>query len=214
MVQAMRLPAFLRFLAPRLDTWKAESLGAYGHLRVVRAAHGRSDVVYDGKNFLLDQGLTATRDVLIGASGGGRSGSIFRMAIGDGGCPAGQLFSPKQPDVTWPSRTGLYHEVLRQDVSVFDRPTAFSMRFTSSFNSAEVDVSSYSLASRVVNEAALIFGDGVLAVGGDKRQINKVPADLADSDEVAVSVRTFKSTSFEPTDNVVLTVTWTLSVVR
>jgi len=210
----MELPPFLRFLAPALKARLREDVRAHGHLRVERIAHGEHEVIYDGKNFILDQGLKATRDVLIGANGGGRSGAIFRMAIGDGGCPAGQLFSPRQPDATWPNRSGLYHEVLRQDVSVFTSPTAFSMRFVGSFNSADVAPSSYSLPSRVINEAALILGDGVLTVGGDKRQVNKVPPDAADPDEKVMSVRTFKSTSFDPADNVVLTVTWTLSVVR
>lgn len=210
----MGLPSFLRFLAPVLDARVQEDVHARGHLRVERSARGRSELVYDGQNFILDQGLTATRDLLVGPNGGGRSGSIFRMAIGDGGCPAGQLFSPKQPDATWPSRAGLYHEVIRQDVSVFTTPTAFSLRFVGSFNSADVDPTSYSLPSRVINEAALILGDGLLTVGGDKRQINKVPPEAADPDETVMSVRTFKSTSFDPSDNVVLTVTWTLSVVR
>lgn len=210
----MELPSFLRFLAPALEAWVQEDVRPHGHVRVVRTARGRSEVVYDGKNFILDQGLTATRDVLLGTGGGGRSGAIFRMAIGDGGCPAGQLFSPRQPDSTWPGRKGLYHEVLRQDVSVFTAPTAFSMRFVGSFNSADVDPSSYSIASHVINEAALILGDGVLSVGGDKRQVNKIPPDVSDADETVMSMRTFKSTSFDPGDNVVLTVTWTLSVVR
>jgi hypothetical protein len=136
------------------------------------------------------------------------------MAIGDGGTPAGQLFSPKQPDSSWPGRTALYHEVIRQDVSVFSKPTLTSMRFVGSFNSADIDPTSFSLADRVINEAALIIGSGVLAVGGAKKQVNKIPADVVAADEKIMSVRTFKSTSFDPIDNVVLTVTWTLSVVR
>jgi len=210
----MGLPPFLRFLAPVLGPLLQEDLRAYGQLRVERRQDGREEVVYDSKNFILDQGLTAARDVLIGPNGGGRTGSVFRMAIGDGGCPAGQLFSPKQPDSSWPGRTGLYHEVLRQDVSVFATPTPFSMRFVGSFNSADVDGSSFSLPTRVINEAALVIGDGILAVGGDKRQINKVPPEAVDADETAMSMRTFKSTPFDPTDDVVLTVTWTLGLVR
>jgi hypothetical protein len=88
------------------------------------------------------------------------------------------------------------------------------MRFVGSFSSADVDPSSYSLPSRVINEAALIIGNGVLSVGGAKRQVNKAPPDSLDPTETAMSVRTFKSTSFDPLDNVVLTVTWTLSVLR
>jgi hypothetical protein len=110
------------------------------------------------KNFILNRGLAATRDALIGPAGGGFVGSFYRMAIGDGGCPAGQLFSPRQPDSTWPGRTGLYHEVIRQDISVLTRPTPNSMRFVGSFNSGDIDPSSYSVADRVINEAALKGG--------------------------------------------------------
>ncbi len=211
----MALPRFLQFLAPLLDRSSGEDVRAHGHVRVEKWCRGALvDVVYDGKNFIVDQGLSATRDALIGPAGGGFTGSIFRMAIGDGGCPAGQLFSPRQPDATWPVRTGLYHEVLRQDISVFSRPNATSMRFIGSFSSADVDPTSYSLSSHVINEAALIIGNGALTVGGAKRQVNKVPPDAVDPSEVVMSVRTFKSTSFDPIDDVVLTVTWTLSVVR
>jgi hypothetical protein len=216
----MGLPPFLRFLAPilgREDSLRGGEaiLRPRGHVRVEKWRDGQLlEVVYDGKNFVLGQGLSATRDALIGPSGGGFVGSFYRMAIGDGGCPAGQLFSPKQPDSTWPGRTGLYHEVLRQDISVFTRPTANTMRFVGSFNSVDVDPTSYSLPNRVINEAALIIGNGILTVGGRKQQINRVSPDVPGSDERVTSVRTFKSTSFDPVDNVVLTVTWTLSVVR
>ena len=211
----MGLPPFLRFLAPVFGLPAHEDLHASGHVRVEKWCRGRLvEVVYDGRNFIVDQGLSATRDALIGQNGGGFVGSIYRMAIGDGGCPAGQLFSPKQPDASWPGRTGLYHEVLRQDVAVFSRPTPTAMRFVGSFNSVDVDPTSFSLPSRVINEVALIIGNGVLSVGGAKKQINKVPPDAPGADEKVMSVRTFKSTSFDPGDNVALTVTWTLSVVR
>lgn len=211
----MELPAFLKFLSPALRLSTLDDLHASGHVRIEKWRDGvLVKVVYDGKNFILDQGLSATRDILIGPNGNGFVGSVSRMSIGDGGCPAGQLFSPKQPDSTWPARKGLYHEVLRQDISVFTTPTPSSMRFVGSFNSVDVDPSSFSLTDRVINEAALIIGNGVLTVGGRKQQINKTPPDVAGADERVTSVRAFKSTSFDPVDNVVLTVTWTLSVVR
>jgi hypothetical protein len=93
-------------------------------------------------------------------------------------------------------------------------PTASSMRFVGSFNSVDVDPTSFSLTDRVINEAALIIGNGVLTVGGRKQQLNKAPPDSAEADERVTSIRAFKSTSFDPVDNVVLTITWTLSVVR
>lgn len=211
----MRLPRFLEFLRPRLERPREEvdGLKLHGHLRVERQARGRRpEVVYDSKNFIVDAGIEAVRDILIGVNGGGFAGSIFRMAIGDGGVPIGELFNPKVPDATWPARTELFHEVIRQDISVFQTPTTASMRFVGSFNSIDVDPSSYSLVDRVINEAALIAGDGVLTVGGDQVQPNKVPPDAIDADEIMVSMRTFRSVSFDPSEDVTITVTWTITI--
>jgi len=211
----MKLPAFLKFLAPLFRDEFLEAQRLKGWLRIETRKNGVVvDVPYDGPNFIVDLGLTSARDVLIGTNGAGFSGSLFRMAIGDGGCPAGQLFSPKQPDGTWPAKTALFHEVLRQDISAFSKPTSSSMRFVGSFDSTVVDPTSYSLSERVINEAALIIGDGVLTVGGDKKQINKVPPDTVDPDEKLFSMRTFKSTPFSYTEDVTITCTWTITVVR
>jgi hypothetical protein len=208
----MRLPPFLRFLKPRIEPGR-DGLGLVGHIRVERQAlGGELELVHDSKNFIVDAGISAIRDVLIGVNGGGYYGSIFRMAIGDGGTPPSELFNPKLPDATWPARTSLYHEVLRQDISVFTTPTPSSMRFVGSFNSVGIDPTGYSLAAKVVNEAALIIGDGVLTPGGDKKQVNKTVPDVVDSDEVMMSTRTFKSTSFDDAEDVTITVTWTITV--
>lgn len=208
----MRLPPFLRFLEPLFGP-SEDRLRFRGHLKVERQVKGGPlELVYDGKNFIVDVGITGVRNILIGAAGGGFTGSIFRMAVGDGGTPPAELFNPKLPDATWPARTGLFHEVIRQDISVFTTPTAASMRFVGSFNSIDVDPTSFSLAAKVINEASLILGDGVLTVGGDKTQINKVPADTADADEVMLSQRTFKSASFDPAEDVTITITWTITI--
>lgn len=211
----MRLPPFLRFLAPRVGP-QQDVLRFKGHLLVHRQVPGGPlELIHDSKNFIVDAGITGVRDILIGAVGGGFTGSIFRMAVGDAGTPPGELFNPKLPDATWPARTGLFHEVLRQDITVFETPTTTSMRFGGSFNSTDVDLSSFSLTDRVLNEAALILGDGVLTIGGDKRQINSslgAPIDEVDSDELMFSTRTFKSASFDPTENVTITLTWTITV--
>lgn len=213
----MRLPKFLKFLEPRLETHESdvnlEGMRFQGHVKIERQVPDKSnELIYDSKNFIVDAGLTGIRDILIGVIGGGFVGSIFRMAIGDGGTPAGELFNPKIPDATWPARIGLFHEIIRQDISVFETPTTTSMRFVGSFNSTDTDSSSFSTADRVINEASLILGDGVLTVGGDKKQINKVPPDSADADEVMFSTRTFKSASFDPSEDVTITVTWTITV--
>jgi len=211
----MNLPPFLKFLAPKLRAIKPEpkpeGLRFQGHIRVERqVGSGPLELIHDSKNFIVDVGLTGVRDILIGVAGGGFQGSIFRMAVGDGGTPPGELFNPKPPDASWPARTGLYHEVIRQDISVFETPTTSSMRFVGSFNSADVGLPSFSLADLVINEAALIIGDGVLTVGGDKKQINN--GDSADLDELMFSTRTFKSASFDPAEDVTITITWTITV--
>jgi len=211
----MNLPPFLEFLAPkfRRDQQRPEGFSLEGHIRVERQVKGGPlELVHDSKNFIVDAGVTGIRDVLIGPNGGGFTGSIFRMAIGDGGTPPGELFNPVLPDATWPARTELYHEVLRQDITVFDTPTPQSMRFVANFDSPDVDPTSYSLVDRVVNEAALIIGDGVLTVGGDKKQVNKTPADTVDADEIMVSTRTFKSASFDANEDVTITITWTITI--
>jgi hypothetical protein len=216
----MRLPPFLRFLEPKLRREEhlsgaaiaaPDGLSFRGHIRVERrAAGGPLQLVHDSPNFIVDAGVTAIRDALIGVNGGGFLGSIFRMAIGDGGVPAGELFNPKLPDATWPARTALYHEMLRQDIDVFTTPTAASMRFVGSFNSMDITPTSYSLADRVVNEAALIIGDGTLTVGGDKKRVQD--GDTVDADEIMLSTRTFKSASFDEAEDVTISITWTLTV--
>lgn len=208
----MPLPRFLRFLSPLREH---EGFSLLGHIRVERQARGEpTQLIHDSKNFIVDGGLTAVRDLLIGTNGGGLSGSIFRMAVGDGGTPPAELFNPKLPDVSWPARTALFHEILRQDISVFSRPTSSSMRFVGSFQSIDVDPTSFSLSARVINEAALIIGDGVLTIGGDKTQVNKTPPDAIGADERMMSMRTFKSASFDPAEDVTITIYWTITIAK
>lgn len=206
----MRLPPFLRFLQPKYS----DGLAIRGHIKVERISSLGTEIVHDGKNFIVDDGISAMRDVLIGGNGGGFAGSIFRMAIGDGGTPVGNLYTPKPVDPLWPARTSLFHEILRKDIDTFSRPTDASMRFVCSFNSVDVDNSSYSLAERVINEACLVIGDGVLTGGGDKKQVNKTPPDTLDGDERMVSMRTFKSASFDSAETITITVTWTLTIAK
>jgi hypothetical protein len=211
----MRLPSFLRFLEPRVKPPR-DGLKFRGDIRVERQVKGGElELIHESKNFIVDAGVSAIRDILVGVNGGGFYGSIFRMAVGDGGTPPAELFNPYLADATWPARTALYHEVLRQDITVFTTPTTASMRFVGSFNSVGVDPTSYSVAAKVINEASLIAGDGVLTGGGDKKEINRIDPpgpDVADPDEVMVSTRTFKSASFDPAEDVTITITWTITI--
>ena len=221
----MRLPPFLRYLgvgrAGAADlalnhSRPDEGFALQGHLRVERQARGGPlELVHDSPNFIVDAGMTAVRNMLLGDAGvaaGGFLGSLHRMALGGQGVPAGELFNPKLPDSTWPARTTLFHEIIRQDITAFTSPTDFSARFASSFNSLDMvgHEASYPWTDRVVNEAALIIGDGVLTVGGDKKYLND--GDSADSDEVMFSMRTFNSASFDSGEDITITVTWTITV--
>lgn len=213
----MKLPAFLRFLEPRPK--QPDGLSVLGHIRVERTADGVTELVHDSKNFILNVGLAAIADVLIGTGGGrpGIAGSIFRMAVGDGGTVPGDIFNPKLPDASWPARTSLFHEVLRKDIDTFTKPTDNSIRFVTNFNPSlpsPIDDSSYSLPDKVINEAALIIGDGVLTVGGDPKEVNKVPPDIVDPDETLVSMRTFNSASFDNGEDVTISITWTMTVAK
>jgi hypothetical protein len=187
-----------------------EKLKAY--LRIeVRDRNGRLlDVPCDDKNFIVDLGLQRAIEILAGDLWI-PARRIFRMALGDQGAVIGSPFTPKVPDATWPARTGLFHEVTRRDIGSFSHPTTKSARFSTTFNSSAVDVSSFSSLPNIVSEAALIIRDPTGAPFADT-QINKAPPDVLDPSESMFSMRTFKSTPFDPADAVVLTAMWTVFI--
>lgn len=187
-----------------------EGLTFRGEIRLeFKDKEGNIINVIEDKNFIVDLGLERVVDILSN-SGGTYSGyRIFRMAIGDDGAVTGQPFVPKVPDATWPARTGLFHELIRQNIDTVTQPTAKSMRFLTSFDSADIDNTSYSSSPKVVNEASLIISDGT-ATG--QQQINKTPPDTPGASETLFSIRTFKSQSFDPADTLTLTVAWTIFV--
>ncbi len=162
----------------------------------------------EDKNFIVDLGLESVIDILEGTTTTAAVGNrIYRMAIGDDGTLTGQPFVPKVPDATWPARTTLFHEVLRQSRDTATQPTSTSMRFVTSFASADVTLSSYTSSPPVVNEAALIISDGTQTT---KDQIPQ--GYTPDSSESIFSIRTFKSQPFDPADTLTLTITWTIFV--
>jgi len=167
--------------------------------------NGRIVQVIEDKNFIVDLGHELVVDILSGTV----SSKIFRMAIGDQGTISGQPFVPKAPDATWPARTGLFHELIRQNNNVPTQPTSKSMRFLNSFQSANIDTTSFSTSPRVVNEAALIISSGSET---GRQQVNKTPPDSLDPSENMFSIRTFKSQPFDPADTLTLSVAWTIFV--
>jgi len=167
--------------------------------------NGKIIRVIEDKNFIVDLGHELVVDILSGSVGS----KIFRMAIGDQGTVSGQPFVPKTPDATWPARTGLFHELIRLNNGTPTQPTSKSMRFLASFQSANIDTTSFSTSPRVVNEAALIVSSGSET---GRQQINKTPPDPLDPSENLFSLRTFKSQPFDPSDTLTLSVAWTIFV--
>jgi len=208
----MNLP-FLKYLKPLFgskDCFEPEPLRLHGHILVEhQVGDGPKRVVVDDRNYIVAAGVTAARDILMGPNGA-LEGGIFRMAIGDNGTEPGQLYTPKIPDASWDARTSLYHEVYRNDIAAFSTPTYNSMRFVGTFNSTGIADASYDLSAQVINEAALIAGDGALTAGGDPKQHGTG----VDADEVMFSTRTFNSVPWGNGDDITITITWTISVIK
>ena len=162
--------------------------------------------VLESKNFIVTVGLEAIVDIMEGTNAGH---SIYRMAIGDGGALSGQPFVPKTPDATWPALTDLYHEVIRKNIDTPDQPTSTSMRFVTSFQSANIDVTSFSSSPYYINEASLIVSDRTQT---GSQQINKSTPDSVGATEKMLSIRTFKSQPFDPADLLTLSLAWTIYV--
>lgn len=160
------------------------------------------------KNFIVDLGLEAVIDILEATTTTSSIGNrIYRMAIGDDGTLTGQPYVPKVPDATWPAKTTLFHEVLRQSRDTATQPTSKSMRFVTSFASADITPSSFTSSPYVINEAALIISDGTQTTK------DEIPQGYTpDSSESIFSIRTFKSQPFDPADTLTLTVAWTIFV--
>jgi len=182
-----------------------DGLSFRGEIKLEFFNNGKLINVIEDKNFVLDLGHELVVDILSGTV----SSKVFRMAIGDGGTLTGQPFIPKAPDATWPSLTALFHEMIRKNIDTVSQPTVKSMKFLSSFASADIDASSFTSSPKSVNEAALIISSG-LETG--KQQINKTFPDTLDPSENLFSIRTFKSQPFDPADTLTLSITWTIFV--
>jgi hypothetical protein len=169
--------------------------------------YGRLINVIEDKNFIVDLGLETVIDILSNAASSYDGHKIFRMAIGDDGSLTGQPFVPKVPDATWPARTGLFYEVMRQNIGTVSQPTTTSMKFVTSFASADITPASFSSSPPVLNEASLIISDG--SQSGAAR--DEIPQGYTPtSDEKMFSIRTFKSQAFDPADTLTLTISWTI----
>jgi len=193
----------------------SEKFSLKGHVRIeVRDRTGRLiDVPYDGENFIVDGGKQAVIQQL-GQFFETDRRAMRRMSLGDQGAILGSPFTPKVPDVSWPARTQLFHELGRKNIGSFLFPTTKSVRFVTSFLSSDFDDTSYSALPRICSEASLYIGNPDLVADPITGLIqpNKVGPDPIPVDDVMFSTRTFKSVPFDPLDAVTVTVTWTIFI--
>lgn len=134
--------------------------------------------------------------------------SLARLCIGDSGADSATLLVPKPLDAT---RTGLFHEVWRQDFdspagvpSGLIRPAPNTLRSTTTVLSATIPPANFygPNGGAYINEAGLVlsvpgeFANGVIGIG-----------------EVQLTHKTFKSFPFDPALSMSATIQWDIYIV-
>lgn len=171
--------------------------------------HGVKVLDYqDYKNIVFNQG----KDRVIESLTTGFIRVIARMAIGDRGTLPSDSTVPKVPVATM---TELYNEVYRADVDTtvlnIGTPTVHEVKFIKIFSAADVPITAFSnQANPVVNEAALIMCD--LLSGNPLPRPAVAYPDTNDADEVAFSMRAFKSIPFEAANDISITIRYTIFI--
>jgi len=185
-------------------------VGIYGYVELeVHDKNGKLIHKEEGENVVLDRGkeeiMYLLRDNVWGLGGdreiAGTVKSIARLAVGDGGADPGSLLTPKTLDKT---RTTLFYEVWRQDVTSMAHPTSHSLRTTTDVLSAGVATASFNPANGgyYANEAGLV-------ISRPGHFITSVP----EAGEILFTHKTFKSFPFDPTLAITATFKWTIYIV-
>lgn len=162
----------------------------------------------DYKNIIFNQG----KDRVIESVTTGFIRVIARMAIGDRGTLPSDSTVPKVPVATM---TSLYNEVYRSDVDTtvlnVGTPTIHEVKFIKIFSAVDVPITAFSnQANPVVNEAALIMCD--LLSGNPLPRPAVAYPNTNDADEVAFSMRAFKSIPFEAANDISITIRYTIFI--
>lgn len=193
-----------------------DHLGLKGQVEIL-VYHGRKLVDFqEAHNLIFYQGHSEIIRTL-GSNNPTKSRVIARMAIGDQGTDPADATVPKTTTPDLPSVTGtsgLYHEIYRKDIEsrIFTYSSTANTnqcRFVTTFAASDVPLSSFSNPSQPrVNEVGLVLIDPV-AVSGPIRADVAAPA-TPPSDEVVMSIRTFKSVPFEASNDVTVTIRYTI----
>jgi hypothetical protein len=192
-----------------------DKLGLKGKVEIFAYRNGELFDYQEQHNIILYQGNTEIIRTLSTVSPSTAPRIINRMCVGDQGTIPSDPTVPKVPTKDLPTligTRGLYHEVYRKDVD--SRTITLSgavneCKFIATFDAADVALSAYSNPSQPrVNEVGLVIIDPVSA-GGLVRSPVTAP-DAPPTDEVIMTIRTFKSIPFESANDVTVTIRYTI----
>lgn len=170
---------------------------------------------FSRKNIIVNAG----KDAVIRSLTTGNILSLVRMSVGDrGAIPS----DPTVPKVPVPTMTTLYNEVYRADAEAImlnvGTPTIHEVKLVKTFSAAgpdKIPITAFSNQSKpVLNEVGLILMDPSMPpplprppVVGPYTPLNQPPAD-----EVLFSIRTFKSVPFEESNDMSVTIRYTIFI--
>lgn len=186
-----------------------DGLGLRGRVKIL-VRHGAKLVdIIEGDNIILGQGDAEVIKTLSTISPSTLPRIINRMAIGDQGTiPA----DPLVPKVPVKSDTGLFKETFRKDIDsriITATGTTNETEFVANFDSNNVALTAFSNPSQPrVNEVGLVIIDPTAPSGVSRTDVTAPTT--PPSDEVVMSLRTFKSVPFEVANDVNITVRYTI----
>lgn len=160
----------------------------------------------EDKNVILDNGkyklMDIMRDLAANKEIGGTTMSLCRFSIGDGGAEPATLNIPKATDK---SRTTIYNEIRRMDITTHSKPVQNAIEFQVDILADDLVPGDFNAANggEYVNEAGL-----VLSITGSLTTGNPSTPGTTDLAEVPFSHKTHKSIPFTPGSGITLTYIW------
>jgi hypothetical protein len=157
-------------------------LSFWGYLTLKVFKNGKLIDIIEGKNTIITAGKIFALQLLGNVSG---AQSIVKMAIGDGGCGGPPDPWPTPSQLSSPIPFVVTDTTLRHQLSFTNDPVGYRyitpgpvvnepgqfITFVATFNSSQINPTSFGFAPNVVNEAALVSGnDKILALRAFKSQ--------------------------------------------
>lgn len=167
------------------------------------------------KNIIVNQG----KDAVIRSLTTGNLLVIARMCVGDRGTLPSDSTVPKVPT---PTMTTLYNEVNRSDVEAVilnvGSPSIHEVKFVKTFNAAgtnKIPITAFSNQSKpVLNEVGIVMFDPAMPppLPRPDNYGPYTPSNQPPSDEVLFAIRTFKSVPFEESNDMSVTIRYTIFI--